>query len=61
MKEKANKVLVASLACVLFLCMCVFIGITAFMSSKSEGSIRDIGDIYMYEMNKQMHQKIDSV
>ena len=61
MKEKANKVLVASLACVLFLCMCVFIGITAFMSSKSEGAISDIGDIYMSEMNKQMQQKFDSV
>ncbi|MDE5679051.1 MAG: response regulator, partial [Lachnospiraceae bacterium] len=31
------------------------------MSSKSEGAISDIGDIYMSEMNKQMQQKFDSV
>lgn len=61
MKGKTNKTIVMSLACVLFLCICVFIGIAGFMGNKSEAAITDIGDIYMFEMNKQMQQKFDAI
>ncbi len=61
MNEKSNKSLVISLVCVLFLCICVFIGIAGFMSNKSEDAISDIGNIYMSEMNKQMQQKFDAI
>lgn len=61
MNEKSNKTLVISLVCVLFLCVCVFIGIFGIMSNKSEDAISDIGNIYMSEMNKQMQQKFDAI
>lgn len=42
---------------VLLLCTAIFIALMRFMEHRSEKAIREIGGIYMAEMNKQLQQK----
>lgn len=61
MINKMKKMLLISLACMIALCIVVFICVATVMSQKSQKAINDIGMIYMSEMNKQLQQKFDAV
>ncbi len=53
---RRTKLVICAMA-VFVACMVVFIWLMMFMERKSQESIRDIGSIYMAEMNKQLQQK----
>ncbi|MCI8567077.1 MAG: response regulator [Lachnospiraceae bacterium] len=61
MIQKPKKFLVASFICLILLCIVVFLWVSVRMSQRSEGSITEIGSIYMAEMNRQIEQKFSAI
>ncbi len=55
--KKTKSFLLGSGVAIMVACTIVFIWLMMFMERKSEESIRDIGTIYMAEMNKHIQQK----
>lgn len=55
--KKTKPFLVAGAVAVVIACTIVFIWLLVFMDRKSEESIREIGTIYMSEINKHIQQK----
>lgn len=54
MSRRITKFLWTSFAAVLLLCVCVFLGITIFMSDQSDRAIGEVGEIYMTQMGTQI-------
>ncbi len=61
MMGKTKKFFAVSLSCMVVLCVTVFVWIVSSMSRKSEGTISEIGMIYMSEMSIQLKQKFDAI
>lgn len=55
--KRTKLFLIASSVAAVAVCICIFVWMLMFMGRKSEESIRDIGTIYMSEMNKHVQQK----
>lgn len=61
MISKMKRTLLISLACMIALCVVVFVFVAMTISKSSQETINDVGTIYMSEMNKQLQQKFDAV
>lgn len=61
MDRKIKKFLWGGFSAIIVICVVVFVWLTVFMSKKTQGTIVDISDIYMSEMNLQLQQKFHSI
>ncbi len=61
MFKKTKKFLISSFACLVLLCIVIFLWVGTTMSGKSAEAINEIGVIYMSEMSKQLQQKFDAI
>lgn len=50
-----------SIICLIFVCVVVFAGLTAFMTSRTKDSVEAINKVYMSEINVQLQQKFTSI
>ncbi len=61
MFKQTKRFLLASVCCLVTLCVAVFFWVSVYMNTKSENAISEIGMIYMSEMSRQIQQKFDAV
>ncbi len=61
MFKQTKRFLLASVCCLVTLCVAVFFWVSVYMNTKSEDAISEIGMIYMSEMSRQIQQKFDAV
>lgn len=61
MDKKIKNFLMSSFIGVIIICILVFVGLTLFMSQKTEHTIHNVSEIYMSEMNTQLQQKFTSI
>lgn len=61
MDKKTVKLFRGSIISIVLISILVFIGLTVFMSYKTEESIEDISYTYMTEMSRQIEQKFQSI
>ncbi len=61
MESKTNRFIKISAVIMVVICIAVFTVITVYMKNKTEESMKDIGEIYMSEMNIQLKQKFTSI
>lgn len=61
MRKKILLFLTCGGIAVVVACVIVFTSLTMFMSKETEGSLMDISNIYMSEMNVQLKQKFNSI
>ncbi|MDE7320281.1 MAG: response regulator, partial [Lachnospiraceae bacterium] len=61
MFKQTKRFLLASVCCLVTLCVAVFFWVSVYMNTKSEDAISEIGMIYMSEMSRQLQQKFDAV
>lgn len=61
MFKQTKRFLLASVCCLVALCVAVFFWVSVYMNTKSEDAISEIGMIYMSEMSRQIQQKFDAV
>ncbi len=61
MFKQTKKFLLASLFCLVVLCIAVFLWLGSTMENKSQKAISEVGTIYMSEMNRQLQQKFAAI
>lgn len=61
MDNKAVKLYRSSIISIVCISIIVFVGLTVFMSKKTEQSVTDISYIYMSEMNRQIEHNFQSI
>ncbi len=59
--KNTQKTLLISFVLLIFLYICMMFVQSRFMSMKSKETIRQVGEIYMSEVNRQMQQKFEAV
>ncbi len=61
MFRQTKKFLLASLVCLVALCIAVFVWLGNVMEEKSQKAISQVGTIYMSELNRQLQQKFVAI
>ncbi len=61
MDKKITRLVRRGFASAMLICIIVFVLLTLLMSHKTQGSIMEISDIYMSEMNAQIQQKFSVI
>ncbi|MBO5523324.1 MAG: response regulator [Roseburia sp.] len=61
MDKKENSFFRRSFACVIVVCVVMFVWMTMYLSYRTDKSITKITDIYMAEMSRQIQQKFQSI
>ena len=61
MFKQTKRFLLASLCCLVILCITVFLWLGRTMNAKSQNAISRVGTIYMSELNRQLQQKFTAI
>ena len=61
MRRKLRRYFGGSIAAAVVICLVTFFIMTIYMSSQTENSLDEIGEIYMSEMSKQLQQKYQAI
>lgn len=61
MEKRKKHLLSVVYAGMMLICVLVFVWLTLFMSSRTEETINEIGDMYMDTMNVQLQQKFETI
>ncbi len=61
MFKQTKRFLLASMSCLIVLCVLIFLWVGSTMDDKSEDAVSDIGRIYMSEMSRQLQEKFSAI
>ncbi len=61
MNRKLRKYFISSIITAVTVCLIVFLMLVVLMSGQTQGTISDISNMYMSEMNLQLQQKFNSI
>lgn len=61
MGNKVKKYLNRSLILIAFTCIAIFISMGVYLAKETEDMANDVSDLYMTEINDQLHQKFDTI
>lgn len=59
--RNTKRFLLSSVVCLVALCIVVFVTLASYMKKHSDGTISELGVLYMSEMSTQLQQKFDAI